>query len=185
MVRKTSSILLLFVFIAFLNIPAYSICSIENQKKIESKISQITDIHREKLQNEDNAIRTSRLIKDYYKNLRQLLCLEETLHFSGKVWSVDFMNDGSGYILRVGSFNPAVSLPFFYNYRFSQDDKLINKLETLSKGDRIRFDFSFIDTLSPSSDNFRGKPFPVESNPDTGNLVYFLFVNMKSIEVVK
>ena len=182
--NKGKFIFLVLIF-SFVNSFVTANCNDKSQEQFEKEIHELTKKFRNDYQSQENAIRKDKIEEKYYQDLRKLLCLNEVFSFTGRVWSLDFMNDGSNYILKIGNSNPDVPYPYFYHYRFSKNDKLLDKLENLSRGDDVKFKFSFIDTFSPDSQHYRGTPFPFQPSSETGNLIYSLYINLHEIEVVK
>ncbi|MEX0596290.1 MAG: hypothetical protein WD512_07295 [Candidatus Paceibacterota bacterium] len=185
--RKIS--ITLFVTLLLFAIPNIALAQCETQNRIEENIHTLTVEYRKQIYETDNAIKKIRLYKDWYQEIKKVICLGKKLEFTGLVWSVDFDNESSFYVLRIGNQNESVPIPTFYNYQFSNSDGLIDKLAELNRRDKVKFIFTFKDTFFPDSTDserfmeFRG--FPAEKNPDTGNYVYMLFIDLIDIELIK
>ena len=175
---------LLSLIILFLILPIYSFSQIvkESQEKIEFKIHELTKEHVIKIDSEKNALKKVRLQNDYGTEMQKIFNESNKYQFGAKVWSVDFDNESSSLILRLASLNKASDRIFFYNFKFGLNgSKLSDLIAELKKGDIVKFTFTFLDTVSLDSDYFRG--FPLEKNPDTGNYVYLLFIDLQEIVV--
>lgn len=182
-ILKATVLLLPLIFTTNL----YSQCN--SQNTIEKGIHDLTVEYRYKIINDENAIRKIRLISEWYEKIKLVTCIPNSISFEALVWSVDFNPEKSNYILRLATKNEIVPIPIFYNYDFNENNSLINKLSELDKRNKVKFKFVFRDTFFPDSssndknyDNYRG--FPVEENPDTGNLIYMLFIELIDIEVI-
>lgn len=183
-VRIFGKFIFLLLITCSLNSISLANCDQKSQRKFEQKIHSLTEEYQDEYQEENNALRKKRIEEKYYTNLQEILCLNKVFTFTGRVWNLDFMDDGENYILRIGNGYQDLPYPYFYNYRFSENDNLADKLENISRGDQVQFKFSFINTITPGSDNFNANPYPMRSNPDTGNWVYSLDINLHDITVV-
>lgn len=170
---------LLLIFL-FLSPYSYGQDLIKNQNEVELEIHELTKEQVIKFDSEENALKKIHLIDKYEANMATIFRNENSYKFKGKVWSVDFDNESTYLILRLASFNEKADRSFFYNYRFnSEHSTLSNKIAELKRGDNVGFTFKFIDTVSRNSKAFRG--LPLEKNPDTGNYVYLLFIELQNI----
>lgn len=180
---KVNSLAIAILFSA-LSVSSYSQDSLINQDEVEFKIHELTKNLVLEIESNENVLRQVQYLDSYEADMKKIFKVNYHYEFTGLVWSVDFDNETDDYILRLASFNEQSDRSFFYNYRFSSTNSELSKIiADLNRGDQIAFSFNFIDTVSRGSKYFRG--YPLEKNPDTGNYVYLLFIELKNISTTQ